>query len=120
MFSGGDEAEQSPPPPPVLEPACSDPAPLKGKYEPRAPGYIFTLTGGVENRTPEEVRALVRELADTYDFEPASVYEHALAGFFVEELPPEVLAALRCEPIIERISHNDLYSLYSLGVQPAS
>ena len=120
MFSGGDEAEQPPPSPPVLEPACSNPAPLKGEYEPEAPGYIFTLTGGVDNRTPEEVRALVRELADTCDFEPASVYENVLGGFFVEELPPEVLAALRCEPIIERISYNDLYSLHSLGEQPAS
>jgi len=83
----------------LVPPTCSDPAPLLGKVDPRAPGYIVMYNDGVDARL-ETAR-----LAAAYGFVPAHVYEFAIRGFGAD-LTPEVVAGLRCEATIHSVEHN--------------
>jgi hypothetical protein len=87
---------------PVLAPSCPEPAPLDGKYDHRAPGYIIQFRDDVRDVSP-----LVHNLALKYSFNPTAIYETAIKGFGVSELQAEALAGLRCEPGILRISFNE-------------
>jgi hypothetical protein len=83
----------------LVPPACSDPAPLLGKFDPRAPGYIVVYNDGVDARL-ETAR-----LAAAYGFVPTHVFEFAIRGFGAE-LTPEVVAGLRCEATIHIVEHD--------------
>jgi hypothetical protein len=87
--------------PEVVEPNCSNPAPLAGKFDRRAPGYIAMFVDGVTN-----AEAMTRELAREHGFTPESTFR-TIKGFSVQVLTPTALAGLRCEPTIKGISFNE-------------
>lgn len=78
-------------PPAVHAPACEQPAPLNGKWDRKAPGYIVMFTEDVV-----DARSLAYELGDEHGFTPHGIYG-ASKGFSVSELSPRALADLRCE-----------------------
>jgi hypothetical protein len=72
------------------EPACTDPAPLVGEYDPRAPGYLVMFHSG--------------RLAIKYGFEPRYVFP--VTSGFSADLDSATLAALRCEPTVSYVAYN--------------
>ena len=96
MFTGGCAGQ-----PAVLAPPCEQPAPLDGKWDPKTPGYIIMFTKDVD-----DARVLALALAAKYGFTPESIFG-AIRGFSVQELSPQALRGLRCEPKIHAISFNE-------------
>jgi len=88
----------------VIEPSCSDPAPLEGTYDPRAPGYIVSFVQGTD------ARASAEELAAKYGFEVSRVFQ-SLPGFNAE-LTPETVAAIRCEPVVVLVEHDGVVEAF--------
>ena len=88
----------------VVPPPCADPAPLLGTTDPRVPGYIVVFDDSVDG-SQETAR-----LAVEYGFEPTHVYQFALQGFSAE-LPPSVVAKVRCEPTVNLVEHDQLFTL---------
>jgi hypothetical protein len=87
--------------PEVIEPPCSNPAPLSGRYHRSTPGYLVAVAKSVTN-----IESLAHELSGKYEFEPGSIMNR-VKMFSVETLAPEALASLRCEPTIRHISFNE-------------
>jgi hypothetical protein len=87
--------------PAALAPACEQPAPLDGKWDPKTPGYIIMFTKDVDDS-----RAFAHALAAKYGFTPESIFG-AVRGFSVLELSPQAVVGLRCEPGIHAISFNE-------------
>lgn len=81
---------------------CPMPAPLYGEYDERAPGYLVTLSDGV-NPTEEVMR-----LADEYPIEVRTVLEF-LPGFSAS-MSDETRDRLRCEPSIASVEHDSIAS----------
>jgi hypothetical protein len=90
--------------PQLVRPACTDPAPLSGEFDPRAPGYIVLYRDGVDAQQETAI------LAARFQFVPRHVYTHALQGFSAE-FSPEVVAAVRCEPTVRAVSHDGVVSI---------
>lgn len=80
---------------------CAQPAPLLGRSDPAAPGFIIQYRDGVD------AVAETGRLAGKYGFTPSYVYTAALHGF-AAVLTAEVLAALRCEATVANVEHNAL------------
>jgi hypothetical protein len=78
---------------------CEHPAPLVGKADPAAPGYIVTFHDDVDAQRETD------RLAALHGFTPRHVYRHAVRGFSAE-LPPEVVERLRCEPAVKAVRHD--------------
>jgi hypothetical protein len=91
------------PPSPVIVPSCSNPAPLNGKFDARATGFIVVLTNNAN------VASDLGMLASRYQFVPDKVYV-SINGFFAE-LTDSVVAELRCESVVKYIEHNAHWSL---------
>ncbi len=89
----------------IVEPACANPAPLLGHYDPRVPEYIVLFRAGAD------ATSTARELAQKYGFQLDSVYEATLSGFSAE-LTPEVVADLRCELVVESVEHDSVVKAY--------
>lgn len=83
----------------LVQPACSNAAPLTLSQESPAPGWIVQYKDGVESDT--ETPRLVAK----HGFTPQYVYSFALEGFG-SELTHQQLAAIRCEPTVLRIEQN--------------
>jgi hypothetical protein len=83
----------------VLSPQCEAPAPLQGRFDPRAPQFIVVFDQGIESseETPR--------LAERYGFTPRFVYTHALEGFSAV-LEPEMVAGIRCEPSVKYVEYD--------------
>ena len=83
----------------LLQPSCSSPAPVLGRFDPDAPGFIVVFKGGVDaaQETPR--------LASLYGFTPRFIYTHALQGFSAQ-LTPSALAAVRCESSVNYAEFN--------------
>ena len=88
----------------VLRPPCATPAPLFGTADPRVPGYVVVFHDSIDGG--QETARLAAE----YGFEPTHVYRFALQGFSAE-LRPSVVAAVRCEPTVDFVEHNQLVTL---------
>jgi len=88
----------------VIEPSCGDPAPLEGTYDPRAPGYIVSLEQGTD------AQATADDLAARYGFEVQRVFQ-SLPGFSAE-LTPEVVAAIRCEPVVVLVEYDGVVQAF--------
>jgi hypothetical protein len=80
------------------EPACTDPAPLVGEYDPRAPGYLVMFHSGIDAAAETE------RLAIKYGFEPRYVFP--VTSGFSADLDSATLAALRCEPTVSYVAYN--------------
>lgn len=78
---------------------CAQPAPLLGRNDPAARGFIVVYTDGVDPVVETS------RLAAKYDFTPAYVHTAALHGF-AATLSPDALAALRCERCVAYVQHN--------------
>jgi hypothetical protein len=76
----------------------SGPAPLHGKADPAAPGYIIVFVDGTD---PD---AVVDELAAAHGFAPKHVFRNALLGF-AAELSAEALDAVRRHPAVKYVEH---------------
>lgn len=85
--------------PRVVEPECEQPAPLEGSWDRRAPGYLIDLDRRI--KTPPLAAAM---LADEYGF--TIDFQYSNGTIFVEELPPETVAALRCASDVDRVTYN--------------
>jgi hypothetical protein len=83
----------------LVPPPCSDPAPLLGKFDPRAPGYIVAYHDSVDAQL-ETAR-----LATAYGFVPTHVYQFAIRGFSAD-LAPEVVANMRCEATVRLLEYD--------------
>ena len=99
--------ETTPPPPappspvvPTVAPACANPAPLLGKFDPRAPGYLVALVSA------KNFEATVATLAARHGFQVEYFYETIHS--FAVRLEPETVAALRCELQVKFIEHNQI------------
>lgn len=77
---------------------CISPAPLAGRFDARAPGYVVRFRAGVDPQT-ESAR-----LADNYMFTPSHVF--LVIPGFAAEFDDDVREQLRCEPSIRDISFN--------------
>ena len=82
------------------------PAPLLGRADARAPGFIVVYHDTV-SATTETSR-----LAAEYDFQPIAVWNFVLRGFAANLLPPAV-AGIRCEPTVRYVEHNGILTAYS-------
>jgi hypothetical protein len=69
--------------PPVLAPACDRLAPLNGKWDSRAPGYIVQFVDDVA-----DAEWFTYELARKYAFTPHHVWSVAIKGFSVRDMDP--------------------------------
>ena len=78
---------------------CVQPAPLLGRYDPAAPGFIVQYRDGID------VVSETGRLASRYDFTTTHVYTAALHGF-AAPLTPDVVASLRCESSVAHVEHD--------------
>lgn len=78
--------------------ACLRPAPLEGRPDPRAPGYVVRYHDGVD------AAAETSRLAQRHGFRPDVVYR-TLPGF-AAELSAAALAGVRCEASVKRVAHD--------------
>ena len=76
----------------------SDLAPLHGKPDAAAPGYIVVYHDGTD---PD---AVTDELAAAHGFTPHHVFRHALLGF-AAELSADALDAVRRHPAVKYVEH---------------
>lgn len=97
----------------VVEPACSNPAPLSLAVSSPAPGWIVQYKDGVESDT-ETPRLIAK-----YGFTPQFVYSAALEGF-ASELTPQQLAGIRCEPTVLRVEQNQWGTIAGAAVTTAA
>jgi hypothetical protein len=77
--------------------SCSSPAPLHGTKT-TALGYIVVYKEGTN------VQEMTQQLAKKYNFTPRHVYQYALLGFSAE-LSDAALAGIRCQPVVDYVSH---------------
>jgi len=87
-----------------VAPACADPAPLLGMYDPRAPGY------GVLYYPAIDAVATTAELARRYGFAPRYVYD-SLPGF-AALLSPQAVAGIRCERTVKLVEYDSVVTLF--------
>src|SRR5215208_8453232 len=80
---------------------CLRPAPLLGRPDPAAPGYIVMFRAGAEPR------AEAARLAAKYDLVPTAVWDAPLLSGFAAAVPPRTAARLRCEPAVDHVSHDE-------------
>jgi hypothetical protein len=85
-------------------PACADPTPLYGTFDPRVPQYIVIL-----QPTPD-VKPEVARLAAKYGFTTTTVWESGLQGF-VAPITSDIVAGLRCETTVKYVSHDQVFTL---------
>jgi hypothetical protein len=76
----------------------SGPAPLHGRPDAGAPGYIVVFHDGTD------ADAVADELAAAHGFTPKHVFRHALLGF-AAELADDALQAIRRHPSVKYVEH---------------
>ena len=96
----GDDVAPAPDPPS----GCSNPAPLVGEYDPRAPGFLVMFHPGIDTQTETE------RLATEYYFEPRYVYS-TIPGFSAE-FDESTLEAIRCEESVSRVQYNSFVEAF--------
>jgi hypothetical protein len=79
---------------------CSRPAPLEGEANPDAPDYIVKLKSEVKEPAREASRLAKRYGLRGFD------YLESMRLLLRVTLTPSSLAALRCEPAVEYVAHN--------------
>jgi hypothetical protein len=87
-----------------IRPSCQAPAPLVGKFDPRAPDFSVELRPGVD------VTSVVDDLAKRYEgFHPRNACPCGTSvAVATGEMTPETVAALRCDPAVARVSHDQV------------
>lgn len=82
-----------------VAPACAKPAPLMGKYDRRAPGYVIELKGTTQDFWPT-VGRWEREYSLHVDS------KQYLFNMIQVTMTPGEVARLRCDPAVKFIEHN--------------
>jgi hypothetical protein len=97
--------------PAVLDPPCDRPSVLEGEQDRGVRGFIVTLRD--DGKLAPGMIAY--DLGRKYGFTPQDVFR-SLHAFSVSELSPQVLARLRCEPSVDRVSY--IRRIYETGNEP--
>ncbi len=87
--------------PRVVAPPCAQPAPLEGQFNPRAPLKLVVFRDGVAADTE------ISRLAAKFTFTPTSTWTFGFAA----TLTPEVLAGVRCEPVVRLVEHDAVLTI---------
>ena len=87
-----------------IAPACADPAPLNGSFDPAAADFLVMFHDSVD-ASVEAAR-----LAQAYGFTARFVWETAVKGFSAE-MSPATVNALRCEPSIAEIEYDQVFTI---------
>jgi hypothetical protein len=83
-----------------IRPSCRAPAPLEGRFDPRAPNFV------VELQPAADVSSVATDLAFRYaGFHPRSVFTGSTV-LVAGEMTPQTVAALRCDAAVKSISHD--------------
>lgn len=91
--------------PALLSPTCKNPAPLKGKWDPQASGYIIVYKKDLAD--PAKATAhIASKHGLTVDHDLASV-----GMFSTRKITPRQLAKLRCESQIAFIEYDSSVSI---------
>ena len=93
-----------PEPTTLVTPTCESPAPLLGKPDARAPGYIVVFKDGTD------VDRAVAELAGRYGFRTRYVYRGGPLGF-AAELTAAQVAGVRCASTVRYVEHDAVASI---------
>jgi len=83
-----------------IRPPCEAPALLQGKFDSRAPSFLIRL------RPVADVTSVARDLAIRYGVALRPVFSAGSTIITVGSMTPETVAALRCDPAVEAISHD--------------
>lgn len=81
-------------------PACSNPAPLLGTRDPRAPNLLVLFKPGIDPAV-ETAR-----LAAAHGFTATHIY--IAFGGFAAPLSPAATAAVRCAPSVQLVEHDGI------------
>jgi hypothetical protein len=73
---------------------------LQGKFDSRAPSFLIRL------RPVADVTSVARDLAIRYGVALRPVFSAGSTIITVGSMRPETVAALRCDPAVEAISHD--------------
>lgn len=87
---------------PPSEHPCSDPAPLHGTFDARAPGYVVAFQAGVDTQ------AEVARIEEIYGFTAQYVFTEALQGF-AATFDANVRDMMRCEPSVASVQYNGVF-----------
>ena len=77
---------------------CEHPAPIMGKWDAAAPGYVVAV------RNDTDLETVLTRLARKCNFKLLRL--RVIHGFMVSSLSDEVLEQLRCEEVVEWIEHD--------------
>lgn len=84
--------------PEIITPTCTNPAPLHGTWNEKTPGYIVGIGS---SWIPRFLRVSVLEWR--YGFDADGTFDES---FFVSEVAPPDLAALRCDRMVRYVEFN--------------
>lgn len=96
------DAEPTALPEMALQAVCTDPAPLLGTPDPRAPGYIVAFHEGTDAVQETE------RLAEKYGFTPTHIYTGTVLTGFSAVLSKQTVEAIRCEPTVKSVTYDSL------------
>lgn len=85
---------------------CGNPAPLKGQFDPKAPGYIIVFKDDVN------VAAEVERLKRNFEIQVGHIFDSALNGFSAT-MTDDTREKLRCETSINYIQYDSSITLSS-------
>ena len=85
-----------------IRPACRAPAPLGGKYDPQVPDFW------VELRPAADLASVANDLVSRYGIHPRSPLPGGDTVLTVGEMSPETVAALRCDPAVASVNHDEV------------
>ncbi len=85
----------------VVAPACTNPAPLVGQFNPRAPLLLVIFRDGVA------ADAEISDLTAKFAFTPVLRWPFGFAAL----LTPEALAGVRCEASVRLVEHDGLLTI---------
>jgi hypothetical protein len=91
-----------------VAPPCAKPAPLEGKYDRRALGYVIELNGTAQDFWPT-VGRWEREYSLHID---SKLY---LFNMIQVTMKPDEVARLRCDPAVKFIEHNSVVSVRAIA-----
>jgi hypothetical protein len=82
-----------------MRPSCKAPARLQGHFDSRAPGFVIEL------RPTADASSVADDLATRYGFPVRPLYPADSLIITTGSMTPRAVAALRCDPAVETISH---------------
>jgi len=82
-----------------IKPPCESPAPIEGRFDSRAPGFLIHL------QPAADAKSIAHDLASRYGFQLGTVVS---GGTVITAGPmtPQTVAALRCDSAVKAITHN--------------